>query len=113
MISADSHPVAGAYSFVVGNGDLVPTGAAGSQDTTNPVVGAGLPVMRWIGFAGLALAVGVPLLVLLCWQGGWASARLGRMATWGALAVAAGALGSFLLQGPYAAGSGPGSLPAA
>ena len=110
VISADSHPVAGAYSFVVGNGSLVPTGAAGNRDTTNPVVGAGLPVMRWIGFAGLALAVGVPLLVLLCWPGGWASARLGRMATWGALAVAAGALGSFLLQGPYAAGSGPGSL---
>jgi copper transport protein len=110
VISADSHPVAGAYSFVVGNGSLVPAGAAGTQDHTDPVVGAGLPVTRWIGYAGLALAVGVPLLVLLCWPGGWGSARLGRMVTWGAVAVAVGALGSFLLQGPYAAGSGPGSL---
>jgi copper transport protein len=110
VISADSHPVAGAYSFVVGNGSLVPTGAAGSQDRTDPVIGAGLPVTRWIGYAGLALAFGVPLLVLLCWPAGWTSVRLGRMATWGAVAVAVGALGSFLLQGPYAAGSGPGSL---
>jgi copper transport protein len=110
VISADSHPVAGAYSFVVGNGDLVPTGAAGTQDRTDAVVGAGLPLFRWIGFAGLALAVGVPVLVLLCWPAGWASGRLCRMATGGALAVAAGALGSFLLQGPYAAASGPGSM---
>jgi copper transport protein len=110
VISADSHPVAGAYSFVVGDGALVPTGAAGAEDRTDAVVGGGLPVTRWIGFVGLALAVGVPLLVLLCWPGGWASPRLGRMAAGGALAVAVGALGSFLLQGPYAAGSGPGSL---
>ena len=110
VISADSHPVAGAYSFVVGNGPLVPTGAAGNQDRTDPVVGTGLPLSRWIGFAGLALAVGIPVLVLLCWPSGWGSARLGRLATGGALAVAVGALASFLLQGPYAAGSGPGSL---
>jgi copper transport protein len=110
VISADSHPVAGAFSFVVGNGALVPAGAAGSQDHTDPVVRLALPFFRWIGFAGLALAVGVPLLALLCWPGGWASARLRRTAAWGAVAVTVGALGSFLLQGPYAAASGPGSL---
>jgi copper transport protein len=102
--------VAGADSFVVGNGKLVPTGAAGGGGRTNPVVGVALPLSRWIGFAGLALAVGVPLFALLCWPGGWASTRLRRMATWGAVAVAAGALLSFLFQGPYAAASGPGSL---
>jgi copper transport protein len=110
VISADSHPVAGAYSFVVGNGHLVPAGAAGSQDRTDPVVRVALPLFRWVGFGGLALAVGVPVLALLCWPAGWASGRLRRMATWGAVAVAVGALGSFLFQGPYAAASGPGSL---
>ena len=110
VISADSHPVAGAYSFVVGNGALVPAGAAGSQDHTDPVVRLALPFFRWVGFAGLALAVGVPLLALICWPAGWASPRLRRMATWGAVAVAVGAVGSFLFQGPYAAASGPGSL---
>ena len=110
VISADSHPVAGAFSFVVGNGDLVAVGAAGDGDRTNPVVGVVLPLSRWIGFAGLALAAGVPLLALLCWPGGWGSPRLRRMATGGAIAVAAGALLSFLFQGPYAAASGPGSV---
>ena len=108
VVSADSHPVAGAYSFVVGNGALVPTGTAGT-DTTDPGVATALPVFRWLGFAGLALAVGVPVLALVCWPGGWASDRLRRLATWGAGAVAVGAVATFLLQGPYAAGSWIGS----
>ena len=33
-----------------------------------------LPAARWLGFVGLALAVGVPVLALVCWPGGWASA---------------------------------------
>jgi copper transport protein len=110
VISADSHPISGAYSFVVGDGDLVPSSAASTRDHTDPVVAIALPLLRWIGFAGLALAVGVPVLALVCWPGGWSSARLRRMATWGAVAVAAAAAGSFLFQGPYAAASGPASL---
>jgi len=109
VVSADSHPIAGAYSFVVGRGELVPAGAAG-KDTTDPGVAAALPVFRWIGFAGLALAVGVPVLVALCWPAGWASGRLRRLAGMGAAAVAAGAAGGFLLQGPYAAGAWIGSV---
>ena len=110
VISADSHPIAGAYSFVVGDGELVPTAGAGSGDSTDPVIAVALPLTRWIGFGGLALAVGVPLLSLVCWPADWASGRLRRMAIWGAVAVAVGAVGSFLLQGPYAAGSGLGAL---
>ena len=110
VISADSHPISGAYSFVVGDGELVPSSAASTRDHTDPVVAVALPLLRWIGFAGLALAVGVPVLALVCWPGGWSSTRLRRMATWGAIAVAAAAVGSFLFQGPYAAASGPGSL---
>jgi copper transport protein len=110
VISADSHPISGAYSFVVGNGELVQTGSAGTQDRTDPAVAVALPTARWVGFAGLALAVGVPALALLCWPAGWASGRLRRMATWGAVAVSVAAAGSFLLQGPYAGGTGPGSL---
>jgi copper transport protein len=109
VVSADSHPIAGAYSFVVGDGELVPTAGAGSGNPTDPVVAAALPASRWLGFAGLALAVGVPVLALLCWPAGWASHRLRRLAGWGAAAVAASALLSFLLQGPYAAATGIGS----
>jgi copper transport protein len=109
VVSADSHPISGAYSFVVGDGELVATAGAGSGDATDPVVAAALPASRWLGFAGLALAVGVPLLALTCWPAGWASGRLRRLATWGAAAVGVSALLSFLLQGPYAAATGIGS----
>ena len=74
VISADSHPISGAFSFVVGDGELVPAGAAADQDRTDPVVAAALPLARWVGFAGLALAIGVPVLALVCWPAGWASA---------------------------------------
>jgi copper transport protein len=108
VISADAHPISGAYSFAVGDGELVPTGT-GAEDPTDPGVATALPVFRWLGFGALALAVGVPVLALVCWPGGWASDRLRRLTTWGAFALAAAAAVSFLLQGPYAAGTGVGS----
>ena len=79
------------------------------QDRTDPVVGAALPVIRWIGLRRRwPWPSACRCCALLCWPGGWASARLRRLATWGAVAVAVGASASFLLQGPYAAGSGLG-----
>ncbi|MGY1814398.1 copper resistance CopC/CopD family protein [Blastococcus sp. SYSU D00820] len=110
VISADSHPIAGAFSFAVGDAGLVAADvAASAEDPTDPVVAAALPVARWIGFAGLALAVGVPAVVALCWPAGWRSARLRRMTAAGLGAVLGGAVVSFLLQGPYAAAAGIGS----
>ena len=108
VVSADSHPISGAFSFVVGDGELVPSGTA-AQDATDPVVSLLLPAARWLGFAGLALAVGVPVLVLACWPGGWGSARLRRLAGRGAVLVAVASAAGFLLQGPYAAATGLGT----
>jgi copper transport protein len=109
VISADSHPIAGAFSFTVGDAELVAADAA-LEGNFDPAVALALPVSRWLGFAGLALAIGVPVLALFCWPGGWGSAPLRRMANAGALAGAGGALVSFLLQGPYAAATGLGSV---
>lgn len=110
VVSEDSHPIPGAYSFVAGDGELVSIAGSGAEDRTDRVVAAALPTSRWLGFAGLALAVGVPVLALTCWPAGWASDRLRRLASWGGVAVAGSALLSFLLQGPYAAASGVGSV---
>jgi copper transport protein len=110
VISADSHPVAGAFSFAVGDGPLITAGAGDVSETTDPGVAAVLPVARWLGYAGLALAVGVPLLLIVGWPGGWTSVRLRRLAEGGAVAAAVGALVDFAVQGPYAAGSGLGSV---
>lgn len=112
VVSADSHPIAGAFSFAVGTGELVSAGAGAGSGAggTDPVVAAALPAARWLGFAGLALALGVPVLLLTAWPAGWSSARLRRMTSGGLAAVAGGAALSFLLQGPYAAGSGPATV---
>lgn len=108
VISADSHPVQGAWSFVVGEGDLVAADAEGP--VADRLVEGAQQLVRAVGFGGIALAVGVPALVALCLPGGWSSPRLRAMSTWGAWITAATALLSFLLQGPYAAGSGLGAL---
>ncbi len=108
IVSADSHPIQGAYSFVVGEGELV--AAATEGPSADRLVEGAQQAVRSVGFGGIALAVGVPVLVLLCLPSGWSSARLRGMATWGAVAAAVSPVLLFLLQGPYAAGSGFGSL---
>jgi copper transport protein len=110
VVSADSHPVEGAYSFAVGNVPLVSAQSVAAQPPTDTAVAGALPVGRWIGFAGLALSVGIPVLVLACWPTGRRSARLRRLSLWGAGAVAVGAAVGFLLEGPYTAGRGLGSV---
>ncbi len=110
VISADSHPIAGAFSFTVGDAELVGADVAAAADDTDPAVAVALPVARWIGFAGLALAIGVPAMVALCWPGGWGSALLRRLTAAGLAAVAVGAVLSYLLQGPYGAATGLGSV---
>ncbi|RBY74687.1 copper resistance protein CopC [Blastococcus sp. TF02-09] len=108
IVSADSHPIRGAFSFVVGEGELVTATAEGP--IADRLVEGAQQVVRAAGFAGIAFAIGVPVLVLLCVPGGWSSRRLRLLSAWGALTAAGTALLLFLLQGPYAAGSGLGSL---
>lgn len=110
VVSTDAHPISGAYSFVVGDGSLVDASVAGSGDDTDPAVAVALPAGRWIGFAGLVLAVGVPAMAALCWRGGWGSPLLRRLTAAGLAAVAVGAVVTFLVQGAYAAASGLGSV---
>ncbi|KGH48301.1 copper resistance protein CopC [Modestobacter caceresii] len=110
VVSADSHPVSGAFSFAVGEGELVAAGSVGEGDGADPGVAVALPVARWLSYLGLTLGLGVPLVLATCWPGGWAVSRLRRLAGAGLAAVVVGGVLSLLLQGPYAAGSGLGSL---
>ncbi|MGY1839076.1 MULTISPECIES: copper resistance CopC/CopD family protein [unclassified Modestobacter] len=110
VVSADAHPVSGAFTFAVGDGELLAVDAVADDGDVHPVVAAALPAARWLGYLGLALGLGIPLALAVCWPGGWAVPLLRRLALAGLGAVAVGALLGVLLQGPYAAGSGPGSL---
>lgn len=106
VLSADSHPISGAYAFVVGDGELVPAVSGAAGEATDPMVAVALPAARWLGFAGVILAVGVPVLLLTCWPAGWTERRMHRLTSAGLVGLVVGAGLTFLLQGSYAAGQG-------
>ena len=105
IVSADSHPIGGAFSFVVGNGPLIAATGSVVGGTTDPVVDAVFKVARWVSFAGVVLFGGLAFLVL-CWPAGRADPRARRLVWTGWGGIAAGAVVGLLLEGPYAAGTG-------
>src|SRR6185295_1858700 len=66
VISADGHPVGGGLTFSVGAPSAQPPSmvTAGGVDRSVAVAGA---AVRWLGYAGLALAVGPALFLALLW----------------------------------------------
>jgi copper transport protein len=118
VISADSHPVNGAFAFQVGTAgnaastkvqDLVKKLSAqegGGGDLIGSVYGA----TRWTVFAGLALLIGSVAFLLLAWPGGRRSTRALRLVWIGWWATAAATVVGLFVYGPYAAGLGLGDL---
>ena len=112
VVSADSHPVSGGVAFAVGDAappsiDSQGTEIGGSSD--DPAISVLYPTVRWLGYTGLALLAGVLLMALI--DPALRSTGRARAIGWTGfdLSVAATLLGG-LLQGPYAAGRGLGSL---
>jgi len=106
VISADSHPVSGAFTFSVGASSVTSV----SQDTLNTAgsrtVGVLYGIARGLAYGGFALAVGATGFVLCCWPAGARSRRVRALigAGWGALVAASVAV--LGLQGPYDGGFG-------
>jgi copper transport protein len=104
IISADSHPVSGAYTFSVGAPSNGPPPEV--NDGIDPVVETAVPVAKYAGYLGLVLAAG-PILMLALWY----PARLGRgglraMAWTGLGLIGASTLAGLWLQAPQASGAG-------
>ncbi|MFL6160870.1 MAG: copper resistance CopC/CopD family protein [Jatrophihabitantaceae bacterium] len=105
VTSADGHPVAGSIRYVVGDGPLAPAGGpAGSAAVSRPV-SSGLAISHWLSFAGIAV-VGGSWLIFTVWPSGRNRLAIRQLVWAGWLAAVAGAVGEFLLQGPYSAGTG-------
>lgn len=105
VVSADSHPVRGAFSFSVGEPTSTAAASApAAHDDGNGLTASVYGLVRWTGYAGLAILLGTASLVALCWQGGatWTGTRRLLRTGW-AVVVSATVLGLFL-YGPYAAG---------
>ncbi len=110
VISADSHPVSGTYSFRIGQG--APPDVNGCASETNAksskAVGILFGIARGGVFAGLALLIGGGIFLLLI-AGETSARRPSRRAMWiGWILLAVSTVAGLMLQGPYAAGSGIG-----
>jgi copper transport protein len=110
VISADSHPVHGAFVFRIGAGGASNTelraeaarllAATGSSRLSGRLMAAG----RFVGLAALLVVVGATVLVVVIWPEGAAIRRVQLLVAVTAGALALATVGILLLDGPYAGG---------
>lgn len=105
VISADSHPVAGAFTFSVGHPSASRPPAA-AQPRGSSTVGVVYGVARAAAFAFYALLVGSIAFVLLCWPGAITGRDVRRVMLVGWAGLLAMSIATLLLQGPYGNGLG-------
>ncbi|MEV0839819.1 copper resistance protein CopC [Actinocatenispora sera] len=105
IISADSHPVAGGFSFSIGApSKTAPAATGGTGAAEQPVVGVAMPVVRYLGYAGMALAVGAALVLISLWPRRLPRRGPARVMGLGVLLVAVSTLAEGYLQVPYSTG---------
>ncbi|MGW7328364.1 copper resistance CopC/CopD family protein [Streptomyces sp. NPDC054840] len=100
VVSADGHPISGAFVFSIGRpSETAAVVATGSPDDT--AVGRLYGVMRYVAYSGLALFVGAATFVLVCWPAAGATPPVRRLLTVGWAALTASTVALLLLRGPY------------
>lgn len=101
VVSADSHPVSGAFTFSIGKPSAsvapIPVDPAGNTLSTTLY-----DIARYVAYGGLALLIGTASFVLVCGFPG--PVRRLLLAGWSTLFVSTFAL--LLLRGPYERGTG-------
>lgn len=99
-VSADSHPVSGAFTFSVGAPSST-TVALPDEQAGGGLVGFLYGVARYVAYAGFVLLAGGAAFVLLCWHRGAAVRPVQRLVVHGWVAMTASTLAMLLLRGPY------------
>ncbi|NJP33667.1 copper resistance CopC/CopD family protein [Micromonospora thermarum] len=105
VISADSHPVSGAFTYSVGAPSPPPVDT-GDDNRADPVVGTAVKVAKYVGYAGLLLLVGPALVLAALWPRRLSRRGPTRLAWTGLGLVVASTLATLWLQVPYTAGGG-------
>ncbi|GGY02712.1 copper resistance CopC/CopD family protein [Streptomyces anandii] len=100
VVSADSHPVGGAYTFSVGAPSKTSVAVAG-QDVGGGVVGWLYGLGRYLSYAGFIVLVGGGAFVLACWQRGAGVRAVQRTVVSGWVTLTAATLALLLLRGSY------------
>jgi copper transport protein len=110
VVSADGHPISGAFSFGIGAATTVGSGAATGGESGGTTVGdattAPWPVVssRLAGYVGFALFAGVIAFVLFCAPDTSKNPTLQLLARSGLIGGAIATVAGLLVQGPYTAG---------
>ncbi|MEV0715358.1 copper resistance protein CopC, partial [Asanoa sp. NPDC050611] len=107
VISADSHPIAGAFTYSVGAPSAAPpsdTSAPPTEEST--FLKIAFPVVKYLGYAGLVLLVGPALVLALLWPQRLSRARPAGLAWLGLGLIGLSTVGDLFLQAPYTTGGG-------
>ncbi|MFF7050985.1 copper resistance CopC/CopD family protein [Streptomyces griseorubiginosus] len=104
VVSADSHPVSGAFTFSVGAPSVTSVSVSG-ETAGGGVVGWLYGFGRYLSYAGFIVLVGGGAFVLACWQRGAGARPMQRFVVGGWLTLTSATLLLLLLRGSYT-GSG-------
>lgn len=103
-VSADSHPVSGAFTFSIGAPSKT-TVALPGDEAGGGLVGVLYGVARYAAYAGFIVLAGGAAFVLACWQRGAGARPLQRLVVRGWMTLTAATIAMLLLRNPYT-GSG-------
>ena len=112
VVSADGHPVTGAFPFEIGT-KSTGTSATLLEEVLNGIqrtstLGNPMSTLRLLGFLGLILLIGC---VSLLWRSPLlGNPRAGKILRYSSVFIAVSSLGLVLMQGPYTAGKSWGVL---
>ncbi|MEU1404204.1 copper resistance protein CopC [Streptomyces sp. NPDC005728] len=100
VVSADSHPVSGAYTFSIGAPSQTVVSGVGTA-AGGGVIGWLYGFGRYFSYAGFIVLAGGAAFVLACWQRGAGVRAVQRFVVGGWLALTAATLWLLLLRGSY------------
>ncbi|MBV7698785.1 copper resistance CopC/CopD family protein [Streptomyces sp. TRM70350] len=100
VVSADSHPVSGAYTFSIGAPSSTSVSVT-EQTAGGGVVGSLYGFGRYMSYAGFIVLAGGAAFVLACWPRGAGVRAVQRLVVSGWVALTAATLGLLLLRGSY------------
>ncbi|MFF1355835.1 copper resistance CopC/CopD family protein [Streptomyces sp. NPDC058297] len=104
VVSADSHPVSGAFTFSIGAPSKT-TAVLPDQTAGGGVVGGLYGVARYLSYGGFILTVGGAAFVLACWPRGAGVRPVQRVVVGGWITLTGATLAMLLMRGSYT-GSG-------
>ncbi|MEW2137442.1 copper resistance protein CopC [Streptomyces sp. NPDC005409] len=103
-ISADSHPIAGAFTFSIGEPSATDVTLPTAQAGGGPV-GIAYGIARYAAYAGFTVLVGGSAFILLCWRRGAAERPMQKLVVRAWVTLTAATLAMLVLRTPYT-GSG-------